>query len=359
VVSPDPSRMSGEMAQLLDAHSAEVLARYEDLLESSGSGLVRDPNALAQCLDHARCILADVVASFRSGRVVFDSSSIGLATDIGLRRAERRIPLDESLKAAILLFEVIFTEINDLLRPEMSSRALLALGAQALHHSLAERVRVASAAYSGHLLSRVREVLNEERRHIAHELHDRVGAGISAANRNLELYELYQSHDPARAGAKVATAQGVLRETMDDVRELTAGLRARVPNGSLEKALLSFVESAADKDVSAVVVVNGDERWASDDVLAELFLITREALRNALTHGRPQRVAARIDVTPDEVRALVEDDGAGFDPGRIRLEGTGIESMRERAHLIGGSATVASWPDRGTRVEVLVPARRS
>jgi signal transduction histidine kinase len=146
---------------------------------------------------------------------------------------------------------------------------------------------------------------------------------------------------------------------MYEMRVLTSDLRTHVPHGGLEKALLSYLESAADRDLTTLVVVNGDERWVSPVLLGELFLIVREALRNALTHAAPRQIVARVDITPDEVRAIVEDDGSGFDIDEVWSKGAGIGSMRERARLLAGYVAVMSWPGRGTRVEASIPSRKA
>jgi signal transduction histidine kinase len=101
-----------------------------------------------------------------------------------------------------------------------------------------------------------------------------------------------------------------------------------------------------------------EETWAAPAVLDEVFLIIREALRNALRHGAPQLVLIGVEVTMDELRAWVLDDGRGFvsasamggAPG-----GTGIASMHERAALIDGRLALLSMPGHGTRVELCVP----
>lgn len=334
----------------------EIVARYESALREAGSSLARDPETLQQALDHAEFVISDVIQSLKRGEVVVDAASMGLARDIGQSRAAHRVHPGESLLAAILMFDVVFGDLSDLLGDDVEARSTLSLTARALHRSLTERVRIASESYTSYLLNRVHEALIDERRRIARELHDRVGAGISAANRHLELFEMWRHREPARASARVSTAQEALRETMDEVRELTSDLRVRMPAEGLEKALQSYLESAAGKATVTRVVVNGDESWVSDIVRGELFLIVREALRNAITHGNPGALAARIDITPDEARAVVEDDGSGFDIGADRSgDGAGIDSMNERAELLGGVASVTSWPGRGTRVEVWIP----
>jgi signal transduction histidine kinase len=87
----------------------------------------------------------------------------------------------------------------------------------------------------------------------------------------------------------------------------------------------------------------------------EVFLIVREAVRNALNHGAPAEVVVTLAVTPHELRASVRDDGVGFstqdDPP---AHGLGLPAMRERAELVGGTIAISSGPG-GTHVQLVVP----
>jgi signal transduction histidine kinase len=85
--------------------------------------------------------------------------------------------------------------------------------------------------------------------------------------------------------------------------------------------------------------------------------VTREAVRNALTHARPRTVVARVDIAPTDVRAVVEDDGVGFDAEAdlSAQRGAGLISMRERTLLLGGELVITSGPTDGTQVQVWIP----
>jgi signal transduction histidine kinase len=350
----DLSAYPTDPTDAIESGRAAIVALYGCALRRADSALCRDPDALGQALHHAGLVLDDVISSLRSGVVFFDVTSTGLAAEIGVTRAAHKVHPSESLAAAVLLFDVIFTEIGALIGEHPESAKTLSLAARVLHRSLTERVRIASESYTSYLLSQVHGALLDERRRIARDLHDRVGAGISAASRHLELFEMYHHREPARAFARVSTAQEALRDTMDEVRELTSDLSLRMPQGGLEKALTTFIKAASSKGTSRVAVY-GDESWAPEKIRAELFLIVREAIRNSFAHAEPKAVAARIDIAPHEVRAVVTDDGCGFDLGVDRLGGSGLASMEERARLLGGSVTVSSWLGRGSRVEVLIP----
>jgi signal transduction histidine kinase len=193
----------------------------------------------------------------------------------------------------------------------------------------------------------------DERRRIARELHDRLGEVLTVGLRQLDLDEIMGPEIPE---GQSAVAREVLVEAMRRLRLVTSGLRDE-PVTSFEKALVDFLNRVcADADVHLVVL--GDETWASAEIIDEAFLIVREALRNALTHGAPQSVVVGVEVTRRELRAWVDDDGKGFavgDDAESPAAGTGLATMRERAALLGGTLAITSRHGRGTSVELSVP----
>jgi signal transduction histidine kinase len=201
--------------------------------------------------------------------------------------------------------------------------------------------------------NRVYEARLDERRRIARELHDRLGEVLTVGLRQLDLDEIM---GPEIQEGQSAIAREVLVEAMRRLRLVTSGLRDE-PVTSFEKALEDFLNRVcADADVHLVVL--GDEAWASAETIDEAFLVVREALRNALTHGAPQSVVVGVEVTRRELRALVDDDGKGFAVGgdaESPAAGTGLATMRERAALLGGTLAIVSKAGRGTSVELNVP----
>jgi signal transduction histidine kinase len=201
--------------------------------------------------------------------------------------------------------------------------------------------------------NRVHEARLAERRRLARELHDRLGEVLTVGLRQLDLEEITGQRGPQ---GQSAIAREALVEAMRRLRLVTAGLRDE-PVTSFEKALVDYLNRVcADADVHMVVL--GDETWAPPEVIDEAFLVVREALRNALSHGTPQSVVVGIEVTRKALRAWVDDDGKGFAVGADAdpsAAGTGLAAMRERATLLGGKVSIVSQPGRGTSVELIVP----
>jgi signal transduction histidine kinase len=106
-----------------------------------------------------------------------------------------------------------------------------------------DRVTVAALSYVDFLMDRLQASRQDERRRIARELHDRIGHGMGLARQNLDLFQHYTKHDPARAPAKMANALGSLAEAMRTVQQLSAELRRSVGDAGLEPALRSYLRA--------------------------------------------------------------------------------------------------------------------
>jgi signal transduction histidine kinase len=97
------------------------------------------------------------------------------------------------------------------------------------------------------------------------------------------------------------------------------------------------------------------EARQAEGLKTAVYRIVQEALDNAIRHARASRVV--IDVVDEGagVRIAVRDDGRGFDPAAAS-SGFGLQRMRERAELFGGSLEIASAAGRGTEVRAAIPA---
>lgn len=199
-----------------------------------------------------------------------------------------------------------------------------------------------------------RDMSSGERCRLARELHDWVGNGVSLALRQLDLYAISQAREDPAADRNLVEARQTLQELLGDVRRLVSGLREPRRITSLPAALEDFVARANLLAVPTTVQVRGDEARLPARVRDELFLVVREALRNAFAHGQAGQVDVAIEITMTCVRVRVEDDGVGFDTRRAGSRGGGMASMRERIGLLGGSITVAARRPSGTRVDLVI-----
>jgi PAS domain S-box-containing protein len=196
----------------------------------------------------------------------------------------------------------------------------------------------------------------EERRRISRELHDRVAHDIALVHQSLELYEALKERDPARASRRLELARKTVREALESTRNLAMELRhPEVPRG-LEAALTHLLSDMVPPDVGCELSVEGDETLVPPEARTQLFLILREAIRNAVAHSGCGRLTVGLDITRERIVGSIGDDGSGFAPESAgSQDGGGLRSMAERAALLGGALGISSQPEGGTRVRVTVP----
>jgi signal transduction histidine kinase len=297
--------------------------------------------------------IADVADSVEAAGAQANADHRPIAWTTGQAGTRHQPSPADSMRAAVVLFDLTMSALERHVLHDHDLLPCFTTAVLALNESIGRRVRAETIAYVGYLFNRMQQAHIEEQHRIARDLHDRIGGELTVGLRQLDLHEISDPGDPLN---RTAIARQALVETMRELRLVTSGLRQE-PVTCLEKALIRYLDSAAG-ETEVQLRVSGDERWAPPAVIDEVFLIIREAARNALSHAAPQQVLVEVDIAPYELRALVGDDGRGFVPGRAAgsaFSGTGLASMRERAEVIEGLLTVSSVPGHGTRVELLVP----
>ncbi|MGZ7081495.1 MAG: sensor histidine kinase, partial [Thermoanaerobaculia bacterium] len=90
-------------------------------------------------------------------------------------------------------------------------------------------------------------------------------------------------------------------------------------------------------------------------VEAELYRIAEQALANVQQHSSAREVRLSIGCTKRSATLTIADDGAGFDPRHVSADRHGIEGMRERARIAGGTLRITSRRGKGTTITVKVP----
>ena len=196
-----------------------------------------------------------------------------------------------------------------------------------------------------------------ERERISRELHDRVAHSMGVAHQSLQLYEALAEKDPVRARAKLHTAKETVKTALEQTRNLSMELRRSETGSGLVPALRDLLEVAVPDGVSAELSTSGAESRLSDHQRGKLYLILREAVRNAVRHSGCRRLTVGLHISSENVSGYVEDDGSGFEGNGEARGGLGLRSIRERAALLEGTAEMYSSQKGGTGVQVRLPLR--
>jgi signal transduction histidine kinase len=196
----------------------------------------------------------------------------------------------------------------------------------------------------------------EERQRLARELHDSVSQALYGITLNASAADELFEQAPDRVRGLLRDVLGLADAGLAELRALIFELRPE----SLEKEGLV---GALEKQSAAVQArhelhVRLDIGGEPDLPLVAkeaLYRVAQEALHNAAKHARAQTLNIRLELTDDEVRLEVGDDGRGFDatgtfPGHL-----GLESMRERTAAVGGVLEIDSAPGEGTRLRARIP----
>jgi signal transduction histidine kinase len=154
----------------------------------------------------------------------------------------------------------------------------------------------------------------------------------------------------------VAALRQLAVDTLQDVRRLAVDLRPKALDdfglaAALERLTDNFREQTG---LSVHFVTRLDDEQLPSETATALYRIVQEALTNVIKHSRAGNVSILVTRKNEQVAVVIEDDGVGFDPERP-VEGFGIQGMRERVELLGGSLRVESGTESGTTLAVEVP----
>nr|WP_314544643.1 ATP-binding protein [uncultured Massilia sp.] len=216
------------------------------------------------------------------------------------------------------------------------------------------------------LIQKVNNIIEDERKSIAVEIHDELNASLIAVRLESQTIQHLATRaasvpEPAAELEQIAAkAQAITRLSLDlyaNGRRLVRRLRPEVLDMlGLHGAVEEMVNHYRSSGVHFEFASHGDFARIGNELAISAYRIVQEALSNVMKHSNAG--FARVDLTlSDDETALyieVQDDGDGFDPA-VSSEGIGIIGMRERVHALDGSIRVQSAPGEGTLVAITLP----
>jgi PAS domain S-box-containing protein len=205
------------------------------------------------------------------------------------------------------------------------------------------------------------KLLEEERHHVAYELHDGLAQVAASAHQHLQAFAShYRPHSP-QARQELYHALDLAQRSVREARRLIAGLRpTALDDFGLATALRLQVE--AQRNEGWMITYGetlGSERLPPT-IETTLFGVALEALTNARKHAHTTRARLSLERHRSMIRLEVQDWGCGFEPLAVLQEAglgehVGLREMQERVELVGGHLVISSRPDDGTLVVAEVP----
>jgi signal transduction histidine kinase len=196
---------------------------------------------------------------------------------------------------------------------------------------------------SRHWAAQAEAAVAEDRRRLAREMHDGVLQELGYIRSEIKAFTVADR-------PRVERVLGASERALDEARQLLEAL-GRPDDEPLGLVLHRAVEQVAqrygaalDLELDESIVVDRPQQHA-------LIRIAREAVLNAVRHGRVERIRLELGRDAEGSYLRVADDGAGFDPG-AQQTGFGLISMRERAVALPGTFELSSRPGTGTTVMI-------
>ncbi len=264
-------------------------------------------------------------------------------------------PFDEDDEALVVAFAAIAVGAIESARLVQAERARAQADADLA--AATERAKV-----KREMLGEILTAQEAERARVSRDLHDDVGQALTSVLLALRLVESSLAtgevdlHD---ARQRTEDVRGLVTDALRRARQLAFDLRPTVLDDvGLSAALERLaMEMTARGDVIVELVTEGlASTRLPPEVETVVYRVVQEALTNVVRHAGAPSASVAVIVAEGRVRALVEDEGVGFDPAVAPTRGhLGLNGMAERADLIGGSVQLFASTGAGTTVLLEVP----
>ena len=206
------------------------------------------------------------------------------------------------------------------------------------------------------------EAIEEDRRRIAHEIHDGLAQDLAALRFKTTLWHDLVDTEPTKMHSELDNMLDVLNGSIREVRRSIFALRPiALDELGFFIALRQFSTTFGEQyELQIKLNITGSEERLPPALELPLFRIVQESLNNIGKHAQAHNV--QIDLTLDQPQTIiltVQDDGIGFPQNRLELavqDGhVGLKQMRERVENINGQLSISSQEGQGTEIKVQLP----
>jgi signal transduction histidine kinase len=208
-----------------------------------------------------------------------------------------------------------------------------------------------------HLSSRLLSAQEDERKRIAGELHDTVGACLTAIKFKVE-HVLQQMGETASAAESLKAVIPVIQESVEECRRMQTDLRPSILDDLGLLPAIAWFSRRLQTIYSGIEFereVGIEEEEIPTGLKIVVFRVIQEAMNNIAKHSKADLVRLVLGKLDGKMELVIQDNGQGFNLGKMRSlevtkKGLGLTSMRERIELSGGSFSITSVEGKGTIV---------
>jgi signal transduction histidine kinase len=209
--------------------------------------------------------------------------------------------------------------------------------------------------------ARVESVREDERSHIAREVHDELGQALTGLKMDLSSLEKRLPRElREEAAGKITSISSVVDTTIQSVRRISSALRPQVLDdvGLIEALKWQARDFQVRTGIRCIVDLPAEEPVLERAQATAAFRVLQEALANVARHAGATRVDIGLRVDGDHFILKIADNGRGAAEGALRSpKSLGLLGMRERAYLLGGKVDIEGKVGKGTTVTLSIPQR--
>lgn len=242
------------------------------------------------------------------------------------------------------------TEGNDI-------QGALAIGRDITAIKEAERRLQESHTQLQNLARHIETVREEERKHIARELHDDLGQYLTALRLQVSALNIEFGDDDGVMAQRLRQLLDLTDSTKHVVRNLSQQIRPAVLDMGVFPALNWLVdEFQSHSGIACKLTIDDNDMDMPDNCATAVFRVVQESLTNVTRHADAGSVSVLLHRQADFYVLEISDDGKGFVPDEKRAGAFGLVGMRERLIAVGGRLTITSAPEHGTCITAQFPA---
>jgi signal transduction histidine kinase len=207
------------------------------------------------------------------------------------------------------------------------------------------------------LSAALQTIREEERTHIARELHDDLGQILASLRMDLTLLQQTDDIPDDRLHLMAGMEQNLLT-AIASLRRIATNLRPRaLDEGGLYFALKGLRDDFVERyGIPCTLLADEAELRLDDAASTAIFRIVQEALTNIARHAQASSVTMNLFRSNSELLVTIRDDGRGIRPEDMeKAESLGLIGMRERVWAMNGEISVSADEPPGTRIDIVLP----
>lgn len=341
--------------------SNQSLASLEKIIETRLANLTPQPLAIEAETNHRGYLLSGQETYLKpDNKAMHDASNTltqAVNRDISLEQNQirnslliSRLSIGLGAVLSVLAFLLYLKQARQLVSIELAAKHQLEHERDDLEKEVAERT--AKLSELANYLETARE---DERAHLARELHDELGALLTAAKLDVARLRLRLTPCSTEVDERMTHLVQSLNAGLALKRRIVEGLR---PSSLSMLGLVSTLEILARESAqcSGITIESHLEPVALvPAVELTAYRFVQEALTNLMKYSAAKNVAITLEKYEHSVELSVRDDGVGFDSGKIKSSSYGLASMRQRVEAAGGRMRLESVLGKGTVLTACLP----